>query len=52
MDDNLICAILNLIPGTSGNAVFPDDCPEIDDTFASFATLVIVTITAIALYFR
>ncbi len=52
MENNIICAVLNLIPGSSGIDNFPDNCPEVDDTFRSFATIIIVTITAIALFFR
>ena len=52
MEQNLICAVFNLIPGASGHDVFPEQCPEVDDTFPSFATIVIVLITGIALFFR
>ena len=49
---NFLCSLLDLIPGTSGNDIFPDDCSAVDSTFPSFATVVITLIAGIALFFR
>lgn len=49
---NFFCSLLDLIPGTSANDLFPADCDAVDSNFTSFATVVIVLIAGIALFFR
>lgn len=49
---NFLCSVIDIVPALNDLDLFPEDCPEQDDLFPSLATVIIVVVTAIALFFR
>ena len=49
---NFLCSLFSVVPGLSDLGLFSSECSDNEGGFPAFATVVIVIITALGLFFR